>query len=93
MSILEISLTNLFLWAFFSVIAGYFVHMYDKSKVSGGAVLTALFAIIGGVITGYLMSFMSGKGMLVFNMDALLVTTVGAAVFAFFYRFSFSRVD
>ena len=91
MDFFAISYINLFFWMVFAAAAGYFVHLYDRRKVSGGIVLTSFFAIIGALVTGYLMSFISGKGMLAFDIDALLVTIVGASVFAFFYRFSFAK--
>ncbi len=91
MEFFEISLTNLLLWLFAAIFVGWLVDVYDRREVSGGIALTSIFAIFGALSVGYLMSFVSGSGMLGLNIDALLVTAVGASVFAFFYRFSFGK--
>jgi uncharacterized membrane protein YeaQ/YmgE (transglycosylase-associated protein family) len=91
MSFLEISLQNFILWVIVGATAGYYLHLYDKRKVSGGVVLTSLFAAIGALSTGYLVSFISGKAMLHFSIEGFLVSAIGAALLAYFYRFSFSK--
>jgi uncharacterized membrane protein YeaQ/YmgE (transglycosylase-associated protein family) len=91
MSFLEISLQNFILWTMAGIAIGYYADQYDKKKVAGGVVLTAFFAVLGALMTGYLMSFISGKGMLQFSLQGFLVAVLGAFFIAFFYRFSFSK--
>jgi uncharacterized membrane protein YeaQ/YmgE (transglycosylase-associated protein family) len=91
MSFLEISLQNIILWAMAGIAAGYYIHQHDERLVSGGIALTVLFAIIGALMTGYLLSFVSGRAMLHLSIDGLLVAAAGATLLAFFYRFSFSK--
>lgn len=91
MSFLEISLQNFLLWMMAGVVAGYYIHKNDERLVSGGVALTVLFAVIGALMTGYLLSFISGRAMLHLSIDGLLVAVAGAILLAFFYRYSFSK--
>lgn len=91
MSFLEISLQNFLLWAMAGILVGYYTHQYDTRHVSGGMVLTAFFAALGAIATGYLMSFISGRAMLHFSIQGFLVSVMGAALLSLFYRFSFSK--
>lgn len=92
MSFLDISFTNFILWVMAGILAGYFAHRYDKKQVAGGVVLTVFFAALGALATGYLASFISGKGMLQFSIEGLSLAGVGALLLAVFYRSSFTKI-
>lgn len=67
-------------WLLVGGIAGWLASMIMKTNDSQGMIMNIVVGIVGAVIGGWLMSWFGGYGVTGFNLQSILVATLGAVV-------------
>lgn len=72
-------------WIVVGLIAGALAKWIMPGNQNAGCFVTMLLGIVGGLLGGYVMSLIGGTGVTGFNLQTLLVATVGALLVLFVY--------
>lgn len=71
---------GIFSWVFVGLIAGMLAKWIMPGDQKAGFFATMGLGIAGGLVGGFVMSLITGEGVTGFNLQTLLVATVGAIV-------------
>ena len=93
MSFLGISSINIFSWILFGLGIGVFTYLKDPYQSKGGFIPTALFAIFGAFVGGYLATFLLDTAATEFNTQGFFTAIGSAILLAIFYRFAFRNTN
>jgi uncharacterized membrane protein YeaQ/YmgE (transglycosylase-associated protein family) len=78
-------------WVVFGLIAG-FIASKIVNKQGEGIFLDIILGIVGAVVGGYLMAFITGEPYAAgFNIPSMIVAIVGAVIVLFIYHAIFGR--
>lgn len=72
-------------WIVVGLIAGILAKWIMPGNQNAGIIVTTLLGIVGGLLGGYIMSLIGGIGVTGFNVQTLIVATLGALVVLFLY--------
>ncbi|MDZ4178761.1 MAG: GlsB/YeaQ/YmgE family stress response membrane protein [Coriobacteriia bacterium] len=72
-------------WIVVGLIAGLLAKWIFPGDQNAGFILTTVLGIVGALVGGFIMSLIGGTGVTGFNLQTLLVATVGALLVLFIY--------
>ncbi|MDO8848946.1 MAG: GlsB/YeaQ/YmgE family stress response membrane protein [Coriobacteriia bacterium] len=72
-------------WIIVGLIAGALAKWIMPGNQKAGIFITMVLGIAGGVLGGFIMSLIGGTGVTGFNLQTLLVATLGALVVLLIY--------
>lgn len=72
-------------WIVVGLIAGALAKWIMPGAQRAGIFMTMVLGIVGGLVGGYIMSLIGKTGVTGFNLQTLLVATLGALVVLFIY--------
>lgn len=72
-------------WIIVGLIAGALAKWIMPGNQNAGFFITMLLGIVGAVLGGFIMSLLGGTGVTGFNLQTLLVATLGALLVLFLY--------
>ncbi|MHB1017570.1 MAG: GlsB/YeaQ/YmgE family stress response membrane protein [Coriobacteriia bacterium] len=74
-------------WILVGLVAGMLAKWIMPGDQKAGFFVTMALGIVGGLVGGYVMSLITGEGVTGFNLQTLLVATVGALIVLLVYGF------
>jgi uncharacterized membrane protein YeaQ/YmgE (transglycosylase-associated protein family) len=72
-------------WILVGLVAGMLAKWIMPGDQKAGFFVTMALGIVGGLVGGYVMSLITGEGVSGFNLQTLLVATVGALLVLLVY--------
>ncbi|MHB1135995.1 MAG: GlsB/YeaQ/YmgE family stress response membrane protein [Coriobacteriia bacterium] len=72
-------------WILVGLVAGMLAKWIMPGDQKAGFFVTMALGIVGGLVGGYVMSLITGEGVTGFNLQTLLVATVGALLVLLVY--------
>lgn len=72
-------------WILVGLVAGMLAKWIMPGDQKAGFFVTMALGIVGGLVGGFVMSLINGEGVSGFNLQTLLVATLGALIVLFVY--------
>lgn len=82
---------NILSWILFGAAAGVLANVIDPSPARGGIIGAVVLGILGAVLGGLISNIVFGVGMSGFNLQSLVVATLGALLLLFLQRAFIAR--
>lgn len=77
---------NILSWILFGAASGILANVVDPSPSRGGLLGAMVLGILGAILGGFISNIVFGVGITGFNVQSLIVATLGALLLLFLQR-------